>query len=76
MSRRNSPNEHAVGASKMYVVIGEDDCIYLSGEARYLKKGEEIELTDDQAQMLIAAGLVKPLKEEVKPESINNFDKE
>ncbi len=76
MSRRNSPNEHAVGASKMYVVIGEDDSIYLSSEARYLKKGEEIGLTDDQAQMLIAVDLVKPLKQEAAPETIKQFDKE
>ena len=76
MSRKNSPNEFAVGSSKMYKVIGEDDCIYLSDKARYLKKGEEIELTDDQAQMLIAAGLVEPVKQEATPETIKQFDKE
>lgn len=69
MSRKN--NSYAAPENR-YEVIGADDCIYLSKDERYLKQGDVIELTDDLAEMLTSAGLVK--KVESAPETI--FDKE
>lgn len=70
MSRKS--NSYAVSENK-YEVIGEDNCIYLSKEERYLKQGEVIELTDDLAIMLTSANLVKRV--EPAPEKIET-DKE
>lgn len=59
--RRNSATQ-----TRTYVVIGKDDCIYRSREQKYLKHGEEIELTAEEAEILLAANLIeekKPVQE-------------
>jgi hypothetical protein len=73
MSRKSSLFE-AASTDGRYEVIGEDDCIYLSKEDRYVKHGEVIALSDETAQMLIAGNLVK--KVETTPATINQLDKE
>lgn len=43
----------------LFRVIGADDSIYLSREQKYLKHGQQIALTPQEAELLLAAGLVE-----------------
>lgn len=63
---------------KLYVVIGEDDSIYLSRTSSYLKKGQVIALTPQEAELLIAGRLIQPAHEaaESEPEKTIVLDEE
>lgn len=53
---------------KLYEVIGEDGSIYLSRTSCYLKKGQVIALTPQEAELLIAGRLIQPAKEATESE--------
>lgn len=61
--------------SNKYRVTGEDDSIYLSRTGKYLKKNEVVEFTPQEAEMLLVAKLIEPLKSEVVSDEENNEEK-
>jgi len=58
MRKSNPPVEK----NNLYEVIGADGSILLSRTGEFLKHGEQIELTPDEAQTLLGAGLVKEVR--------------
>ena len=46
----------------LFEVIAKDDSIFLKRTGKYLKCGEQVELTPEEAEMLLGAELVREVK--------------
>ena len=58
----NKANKQNGSGMTLYKVVGADDSIYLSRTGEYLKRGQQIQLTDSEAELLLGLNLVEKVE--------------
>jgi len=60
MSKANKTQDGS--GMTLYKVVGADDSIYLSRTGEYLKRDQQIQLTDSEAELLLGLNLVEKIE--------------